>query len=101
MDCYQKRNQEERYYDFEQSLQYIEMVRKSGEIILGGDVLDEHGDYTYINWFFQPNSKDTASSDSCDHAKEFITGLVHRDKYQYLFVTSTYDECMVLRSLIH
>lgn len=93
------RQNAEQCYTFEDALIFIEHIRNTELIILGGDVLTKSGEYTHINWYYTPTNKETATTDSCECATKFITGLANHEIYLYLFVVSSYEACMDTRAL--
>lgn len=79
---------------YEEALVFIEQIRNTNRIILGGDVLTRSYKHAYINWYYDPRDKETATAESCERATEFITGLANRETYLYLFVVSPYEKCL-------
>ena len=62
-------------YTYEEALAHVEEIRRTGLIILGGDVLTPEGEYTYINWYYEPREPESACSESCDHAAHPVHDL--------------------------
>lgn len=83
------------YFTYDEALRFIEKVRQTEYIILGGDVLNENREYTYINWYYQPSKKENATSESCDYAHRFIMNLQDHEKYLYDFVFNTFENCTI------
>ena len=80
-------------YTYEEALAHVEEIRRTGLITLGGDMLTPEGEYTYINWYYEPREPESACSESCDHAAKFISELADREGYLYAFVVSSYEAC--------
>ena len=85
-------------YEYEEALPHVEEIRRTGLIILGGDVLTPEGKHAYINWYYNAHDPETACNESCDHAAKFISELANRESYLYAFVVSTYEEALQLRT---
>lgn len=85
-------------YSFEEAILLIKKIKKTKYVILGGDVLEQDGCYTYINWYCEPTAKATATSESCRKASGFIYRLANHEKYLYVFVISTYERYVQLQS---
>lgn len=67
-------------------LDVIEVLRKEGRVILGGDVLDRDMNYTYDNWYHNPSDPQTDCETSCGKAKAYVQRYLERFGPEYYVV---------------
>lgn len=64
----------------------LEVLLDAGIILLGGDILDSEGHYTYDNWYYEYNPRvdDMQNSrDSINKAKEYLEAYIDRNGTEY------------------
>lgn len=67
----------------------LDLLLDAGIILLGGDILDSEGHYTYDNWYYEYNSMvdDLQNSrDSINKAKQYIEAYIGRNGTDYSVV---------------
>lgn len=67
-------------------LDVIEILRREGRVILGGDVLDRDMAYTYDNWYHDPCDRDTDCEVSTGKAKAYVERYLERFGSEYYVV---------------
>lgn len=78
-------------------LEYLESI---GEVVLGGDVLNENKEYTYDNWHYNPDdsySIQTNSVRSIEHAIKYISDYVRKNgnNFYVVIVTESKQFCKI------
>lgn len=75
--------------DFEEVKTIIRFIESTEcAIILGGDVLDTAYDYTYSNWFYEPNGDSWGIQvrQSCYCSLQYLTSLDYPQNNFYILV---------------
>ena len=79
----------ENAWKIKDALEVIEHFDKNGIVVLGGDILTENFEYTYDNWYYDPD--DTCSSlinakNSIEKASEYISNYIAMNGSDYYIV---------------
>lgn len=76
-------------WKIENAMDVFDYFKKMNCIILGGDILDEHLEYTYDNWYYNPKSDlDMQTNIDCSVrvAKEYISKYQQRNGNRFYVV---------------
>lgn len=67
----------------------MKVIQDNGWVILGGDVLDRRQEYTYDNWYYQPDHRICLAQNvkaSMDRCVGYVSEYIQNNGDGYLFV---------------
>lgn len=86
MICARETEGTEYAWRIEEVLGVIEVLRREGRVILGGDVLDRDMEYTYDNWYHNLCDPATDCCVSCEKAQSYVQQYLDRFGPEYYVV---------------
>lgn len=79
----------EKAFPIESVLQKLNELQDTGDILLGGDILDAKGHYTYDSWYYLPNPQADQQQnciDSMKKAREYLSVIMKNLGTQYYVI---------------